>query len=168
MSDLSSYDPPNNAPILGSTGAFTFDLVQERLVEAMLTCWRHADRERGWQRLRSAWPEITREAGDYDARGGDLTSPTLKPASLTRIEVAEMDEAFGWAEQLAPVDRRLVGLVIAELARGRREVSWRRLLRPMGLDHGADGLRKRYGRAIATICARQNARTSSPSNVSTG
>ena len=141
-------------------GAWTFDAVQERLIEAMLTCWRHPDRERGWLRLRSKWPDVLREAsaGDYDARGGELTSSevALKPASLTRLEQAEMEEAFGWTDALAPADRKLVGLVIGILARGQREVKWRALLRPMGLARGADGLRMRYGRAIAAIAAARN------------
>lgn len=135
----------------------TFAEVEERLVEAMLTCWRHADRERGWQRLRSAWPEVAAEPGDYDARGGDLASAVLRPASLTRAEVAEMEEAFGWVEVLAPADRRLVGLAIGELARGQRQVRWARVMRALGLTRGRDGVRMRYGRAMARVCARANA-----------
>ncbi len=133
-------------------------MIQDRLVEAMITCWRHPDRERGWQRLRSHWPEVTREAGDYDARGGDGSSSdvAIRPAALTRIETAEMEEAFGWVDRLAPRDRQLVGLVVTLLARGTREVRWSALLAPMGLRRGADGLRMRYGRAIASIAERLN------------
>ncbi|HEU0045093.1 hypothetical protein [Sphingomonas sp.] len=143
-------------------GSFTLAEVEERLVEAMLTCWRHADRERGWQRLRSAWPEITRDvlAGDYDDRGGDMASAVLRPASLTRREVGEMEEAFGWVEVLAPIDRKLVGLAVSELARGQRQVRWALVMRQMGLSRGRDGLRMRYGRAMARVCQRANARTS--------
>jgi len=140
------------------TGEWTFETVQDRLVEAMLTCWRHPDRERGWQRLRAFWPDIQRDvlAGDYDARGGELSSSevALRPASLTRLETAEMEEAFGWLDHIQPADRKLVGLAITALASGKREVPWRRLLRPMGLTHGSEGLRVRYGRAIAAIAAR--------------
>lgn len=133
----------------------------------MLTCWRHPDRERGWQRLRSAWPDVVAEPGDYDARGADGVAPVLKPASLTRLEVAEMEEAFGWLDRVKPVDRKLVGLAVAQLARGHQVVQWRRLLAPMGVRHGADGLRKRYGRALTGICARLNARTSAVESGST-
>ena len=150
---------PMEGAVLPS-GFLTFDAVQERLVEAMITCWRHPDRERGWQRVRSTWPEILREihAGDYDARGGDGTSSdvALRPASQTRAEVAEMEEAFGWTAVLSGEDRKLVGLVISVLARGRREVSWRALLKPMGRTRGADGLRARYGRALNAICTAEN------------
>lgn len=93
-------------------------------------------------------------AGDYDARGGDGTSAdvTLRPASQTRAEIAEMEEAFGWLDRVPPEDRKLIGLAIRELARGRREVSWLDLRSKMGVTHGADGLRKRYARAIHMIC----------------
>ena len=139
------------------TGA---EIVEDRLIEAMITCWRHPDRERGWQRVRSAWPEIVRDvcAGDYDARGGEHSSSdvALRPAAATRRDIAEMEEAFGWTECLEADDRKLVGLVISQLARGQREVSWARMLRPMGLTRGREGLRMRYGRALARVAARAN------------
>ncbi|EZP57442.1 hypothetical protein [Sphingomonas sp. RIT328] len=154
-----SEQPPVEGPVL-PTGALTFCDVEDRLVEALLTCWRYPDRERGWQRIRSAWPEISREEhrGDYDARGGEGSSSdvVLRPASQTRIEVAEMEEAFGWLDAISPEDRKLVGLAIGQLARGRREVSWLDMLARMGLKRGADGLRMRYGRAINAICVAQN------------
>jgi hypothetical protein len=150
--------PPVEGAIL--PGFWTFDMVQERLVEAMIICWRNPDRERGWQRIRSAWPDVLRElsAGDYDARGGDLRSSDveIRPASLTRVEVAEMEEAFGWLDRVPVEDRKLIGLAIVRLARGHRQVPWRELLKPMGLHRGSDGLRMRYGRAIARIAEALN------------
>lgn len=147
--------PPVEGAVL-PTGSLSFCDVEDRLVEAMLTCWRYPDRERGWQRIRSAWPEISRDvwAGDYDARGGEGSSSdvAIRPASLTRIEVAEMEEAFGWLDAISPDDRKLVGLAISQLARGKREVSWIDMLDRIGLDRGADGLRMRYGRALNAIC----------------
>ena len=143
-------------------GSITFGDVEDRLVEAMITCWRTPDRERGWQLVRSTWPEVQRElrVGDYDARGGDGASSDvqLRAASQTRVEVAEMEEAFGWVAALSPEDRKLVGIVVTQLAQGQREVSWLKLLRRMGMTHGAEGLRKRYGRAIAEIAAHRNGR----------
>jgi hypothetical protein len=150
------------SPVEGAAlpaGALTFCDVEDRLVEAMLTCWRYPDRERGWQRIRSAWPEISRtDPGDHDARGGDGTSSdvALRPASLTRAEIAEMEEAFGWLGAISPDDRKIVGLAIVQLARGRREVSWIDMLDRVGLDRGADGLRMRYGRTLNAICIAVN------------
>ncbi len=140
--------------------AWTFDMVEDRLVEAIITCWRTPDRERGWQQVRSNWPEAMRElaAGDYDARGGNGTSSdvTLRMASQTRAEIDEMDEAFGWMGHVPADDRRLVAMVITQLARGQREVSWIKMVRKMGGTRGADGMRMRYGRAIAAIAAAKN------------
>lgn len=138
------------------SGSMSFDDVQDRLVEAMLTCWRYPDRERGWQTLRCAWPEISPEleAGDYDACAD--VEVALRPASQTREEIAEMEEAFGWLDAVAPDDRKLIGLAICELARGKREVSWSRLKSAMGIERGSDGLRMRYGRAITSICNARN------------
>lgn len=141
-------------------GFATFGDVEDRLVEAMITCWRTPDRERGWLQVKSNWPEALREmaVGDYDARGGDGVSSdvALRPASQTRAEVAEMEEAFGWLSSVPPEDRRLVAVVITQLARGKREVPWLKLVRSMGQGHGADGLRMRYGRAIAMMAAARN------------
>nr|WP_197976352.1 hypothetical protein [Sphingomonas sp. CFBP 13720] len=148
-----------------------FDDVEDRLVEALRTCQRYADRERGWQRIRSAWPEISRDvfAGDYDARGGEGTSSdvALRSAAMTRQDVAEMEEAFGWLDAIDPADRKLIGLAIGQLARGRREVPWVKLLPAMDLERGSEGLRMRYGRAITSICNRVNG-GNPQRNVSTG
>ncbi|MBM3927381.1 MAG: hypothetical protein FJ335_02835 [Sphingomonadales bacterium] len=139
----------------------TFDQVEERLIEAMLVCWRSPDRERGWLRVRSLWPEVMREtsAGDYDARGGEGTSSdvALRPAALTRREVADMEEAFGWLSAVQGADRKIIGLAITALARGDKQVPWSRLLRPMGLTRGTDGLRKRYTRAMSRVTQAANA-----------
>ncbi|WP_244489527.1 hypothetical protein [Sphingomonas yabuuchiae] len=169
MADFCGSYPPNDPPSVGKDNSklpepvvMNFAMVEDRLVEALLTCWRTPDREQGWQQLRSAWPEITRDplSGDYDARGGDGSSSDvpLRLASQTREEVAEMEEAFGWLSVLDADDRKLVGLAVAQLAAGKREISWVKMLRRMGLDHGADGLRMRYGRALAAIIAAQNRR----------
>lgn len=143
-----------------SAGLLSFDEVEERLVQAMLVYWRNGDRERGWLAVRSGWPDVLREvsAGDYDARGGDRSSSdvALRPAALTRVEVSDAEEAFGWMDAIEPGDRRLVGLVLTAKARGVAQVRWGRLLRPMGVSRGADGLRKRYERAIGRVCRAVN------------
>jgi len=164
MTDTPIFYPPIEAPTCGSVadpredralGALlSFADIEERLVQAMLVCWRNPDRERAWMRQRSAWPEVSREAGDYDARGGEHSSSdvALRPASLTRIEVAEMEEAFGWLDGVDPLDRKLIGLVITALARGASQVPWMKLRGPMGVTRGADGLRRRYERAMGEVC----------------
>ena len=129
---------------------YTFDMVQERLVEAVIMLWRLPDREKGWLRgvaKDGPWDQIMPECPD-DA---DADVRQSMPG-LTQVEIAEMEEALAWMAHVPDRDRRLVGLAIVQLARGGREISWRRLLGPMGLTLGTDGLRMRYGRAINAIC----------------
>ena len=101
------------------------------------------------------WPDVWRHThfGDY---GESASEAVLRPAALTRAEIAEMEEAFDWLSVVKEVDRKLVGLAITALARGEKQVPWLRLLKPMGLQRGAHGLRKRYGRAMIKVCARAN------------
>jgi hypothetical protein len=129
---------------------YTFDMVQERLVEAVIMLRRLPDREKGWLRgvaKDGPWDQILPECPD-DA-DADVRQST---PSLTQVEIAEMEEALAWMAHVPDRDRRLVGLAIAQLVRGGREISWRRLLAPMGVTLGKDGLRMRYGRAINAIC----------------
>lgn len=128
---------------------------QDRLIEAMITCWRHPDRERAWQRVRSAWPDALYEAHEHGA-GGLEGEVALRSAKATRQDVAEMEEAFAWVDALTADDRKLVGIVIGMLAQGRRTIPWRHLLRRMGLTRGVDGLRMRYTRAIGTLTVVRN------------
>lgn len=135
----------------------SFSDVEDRLVEAVITAAKMPDRESGWHSLRAYWPDIVREAGtDYDARGGDMVQEKLRPLPCTRSDIAEMDEAFGWMAHVPDKDRRLVGLAVTALAAGAKQVPWARLLRPMRLKRGKDGLRKRYSRAIYAICTSIN------------
>ena len=60
---------------------------------------------------------------------------------------------------LAESNRKLVCLAVEQLGKGAARVSWRALLVPMGLERGSDGLRMRYGRAIARIAGALNGAT---------
>lgn len=133
----------------------SFDDVQERLVEAMRCSWRQPDRERGWIKVRSLWPAFRRHTwfGDYGESASDAVP---RSAPLSRREIAQMDQAFSWVEAVSGDDRRLIGLAVSALARGEGRVPWRRLLGPMGLKLGSDGLRMRYGRAMRKVVERAN------------
>lgn len=133
----------------------SFDDVEERLVEALRCSWRLPDREAAWRKVRSLWPAFRRHTafGDwYEVASKD--EPRRPPVS--RREIALMEEAFGWVGAVEGDDRKLIGLAVTELARGRARVPWRRLLRPMGLKMGSDGLRMRYGRAMRRVVERAN------------
>lgn len=163
MTDNSSFYPPIEAPIHGSQneerfralGLLTFDDVEDRLVEAMALLWQLPDRERGWLKVRAFWPDVRRHNhfGDYGDMGDDARPPRVP---LSRAQMAAMDEALGWLDHVDPDDRRLIGMVLRRKAGG-HQVEWMRLLKPMGVRHGADGLRKRYGRALAAVVKRVNA-----------
>jgi hypothetical protein len=133
----------------------SFDDVQEALVEAVRCTWRLPDRERGWHQVRSLWPAIRRHTwfGDYGESASDAPPA---PLPLSRREIAQMERALGWVEVVQGDDRRLIGLALRELARGEARVPWRRLLRPMGLTMGSDGLRMRYARAMRLVVCRAN------------
>lgn len=141
-------------------GSFwTFDLVEEALVEAM-TLWRRSpDRERGWHAIRAYWPEINRHTWFGDYADHDATP---RPLPLTRDQVDERDRVSEWLAHVDQRDRKLVVLALACLAGGEKRVPWRRLLKPMCLQLGADGLRKRYSKAITSICHALNAAENRP------
>jgi len=140
------------------TGLLTFGDVEERLVAAMLICWRQPNRERGWQQLKAVWPDVFRHTalGDWGDTVDGVSNPDLRPASATRADIAEMEEAFGWLDHVDPADRKLIGLAISRLAGGAAQIPWLKLLRPMGLARGAEGLRKRYERAMGAMVRRIN------------
>lgn len=144
----------------------SFEDVQERLVEAMRICWRHPDRERGWQFVRSAWPEVMREpvADEHGVHIKPVIDDVqIRPASLTRADVARMEEAFGWLDHVQPADRKLIGVAITALARGDTRVPWGELTGPDGsLSGSADYARIRYGRAMSRLCNRLNSGKGKP------
>ena len=149
----SDFDPSTILP--GAEGLFwTFDLVEERLIEAA-ACWRRAPggRHRPMMATDGPWHLIVADAGDYDARGGDGVSSdvALRPASLSRAEVGRMEEATLWIEvHVGESDRRLVWLALFHKADS-RQPDWRWIMGQIGVRRGLDGVRKRYSRAIAGV-----------------
>lgn len=160
--DIIPFYPPNSPSHNREEGRiYSFEDVQERLVQALLVMQRMSDREAGWLRVKACWPDIVRsyEAGDYDARGylGNSSDIPLRPLPAARREIAEMEEAFAWVLAAKEGDRRLIALAIGALARGHKQVPWMRLLKPMGLKLGSHGLRKRYDRAMHLVVKAANA-----------
>jgi hypothetical protein len=144
----------------GRAPFWTFETVQERLIEAMLLWRRAPDRERGWLHVKAFWPEIRRFHW-MTAVGGEHDHPEEQPMPralpLTRAQVAAMNEAGDWLALVPERDRKLVALAVSALASGAKQVPWMELRRAMGVEFGAHGLRKRYSRAIAAICTSLNA-----------
>lgn len=141
-------------PAMEGSQFWAFADVEERLVEAMRLWW-HVEGA-GWPFASDGpWHLIaTDKTWDWDLdRRPDVRVPKLP---LTREQMMRRDEATGWLRHAPDRDRRLVVLGVTALAAGRKRVPFRALLRPMGLRTGADGLRKRYSRAISAICERLN------------
>lgn len=151
---MMGFDFMGDPKVEREAGQFlSFEDVQGRLVEAMCCAWRMPDRERGWTKLKSLWPTVRRHSwfGDYP----DVDA-TPRPLPLSRKEIADMEQAFAWVQAVEGDDRRLIGLAISKLAAGHARVPWRELLAPMGVNFGADGLRKRYSRAMVKVVGRAN------------
>lgn len=159
VTDNITFNPPIDPSLEREEGRLkSFADVEERLVEAVLVMRRLSDREAGWLRVKACWPDIVRERnlGDYDARGIDMETPTLRPLPATRRDIAEMEEAFAWVLAAKEHDRRLIALAIRALAQGEKRIPWMRLRKPMGIKLGAHGLRKRYERAMHLVTKAAN------------
>lgn len=133
-------------------GNWTFQLVEERLVEAWGFLCRMPDREAAHLRVSvmSIWQQIVRQWGDA-APDAFSKRPRL---GLRSHEVDRMDEALAWVELLRPHDRQLVGRVLPWLARGAVDIPWRKIKAEMGWIGSPDALRMRYGRAINKIAVK--------------
>jgi hypothetical protein len=139
-------------PVVEGSQYWSFAEVEARLVEALQFQWRL---EGGRWSFASdgPWHLIVRDWWDWAAHE-DKPVPRIP---LSREQMARMEEASAWLAHAPERDRKLVVLAIMALAAGRKVVPYRALLKPMGLTMGADGLRKRYGRAITCICNALNA-----------
>lgn len=146
---------------------YTFDLVEERLIDAMLLWRRAPDRERSWMAVRSLWPDIRRPGSEehwwdpidreFNLKPEDRPPP--RPLPLTRAEVAEMNRVGEWLGLVPEQDRKVVVLAVLALASGRTRVPWSRLLRPLGMKRGAGAIEQAYRRSIGTIAFRLNGRS---------
>jgi hypothetical protein len=177
-SNQSSQRTSHNAPI-GSVVAYddfwTFDAVEERLIEAMRLWWRSPGGGTWPFAADAPWHLMTRrtrvEAGGLKGRELQLHMQAEdadetrrwqgreRPGPLTRDEVGMRDEATEWLGFVPARDRKLVILVLVQKAAG-RTVSWLKLKPLMGVEFGADGLRKRYSRAVSGVTQRLNSEPS--------
>jgi hypothetical protein len=132
----------------------TFRDVERGLVDVM-ELWRRTPGDGRGSPFASDGPW---ELADRDLYGPDVDKDApLRPAPLTRAEVAERDRVSAWIELAPARDRRLVSLAVVQMsAKGYKSPGFRELLPKMGLTLGADGLRKRYNRAIYKIASELN------------
>lgn len=145
-------------PAVEGSAFWTFEDVQARLVEAMQYQWRMPGDGGSPFATDGPWHLIVPDWSDILAQieGGQSVEAVVR-IPLSREQIARMNEAMGWLAHAPDGDGRLVVMAIRNLAAGRKSIPWTKLLRPMGVKHGAHGLRKRYSRAITAICVALNA-----------
>jgi hypothetical protein len=165
-------DGSTSLPQDGRNEFWTFDAVQERLIEAMRLWWRSPGGGR-WPFAGDApWHLMTRrtriEAGDFKGRELQLREQADdaeeakrwegrdRKGPLSRDEVALRDEATEWLLWVPERDRRLVIIALTQLAAGHANPSWMKIKTMVGVEFGADGLRKRYSRAVSGVAQRLN------------
>jgi hypothetical protein len=128
---------------------WTFDLVEERLIEAA-ALWNRAPRvgAGGGYATDGPWHLVLREWGDWDAH----EDKPLRPAQLTRYEVGRRDEATAWVEAYVEPeeDRRILWLALYQKADGRRP-DWAWIMKQIGWKRGRDGVRMRYRRVVTRV-----------------
>lgn len=157
-------DPDGSiAGSIGEAPAFwTWDQVEERLIEAV-SCWRRMpDRERGWQRVCARWPELkhfgehVNVAGEFSEREAD---PKPRRPSLTRGEIAAMEEATEWLTWIAgEAQRRTLVAGLVDRAKGNKQVGWTALRERLGMPETPAALEWRYARAVRFIASVLNAK----------
>ena len=135
--------------------------VQAALVEA-IDLWRRTPAAiKLGMKTSGIWSQMLQriDPGDHDGRGGDMIAPTPRPLPLSRDEVWRRDAITEWYLDIPKAeDRRLVAMAVAYLYRGYQRVPWLKIKHQMGIKFGAEGLRKRYGKAIFTICQAETRR----------
>lgn len=174
MTDFTSFDPPIDPPNNGSIpehaagGDFSnaarlrgvmlsFEEVQAALVEAIEVRLRQQGsgywpfaKDGPWALIQRDWVQLVEDA----LAGREVSIPKGKPS---RAELAMMQVRLEWL-MLVPKDddRRLVVKAITMLARNWMLVPWGKLVEPKARWRTGDGLRMRYGRAMADLTRRVN------------
>lgn len=143
-------------------GFWTFDAVEQRLVDAMRNWWRAPDPDARFSlggRISAAWRNYFPDRRDLAVWGmlAEIAADQPKALPLSRADLQRMTEAADWLKHIPAEDRRLVVLALAKLAAGHKRVPWLKLKRRLGVEYGADGLRMRYSRALTAVCNQLNA-----------
>jgi hypothetical protein len=150
---------PSGHPSDPSASDFwTFEAVQERLVDALRCWWRWPDADRRFGlagKISSLWQQAVDDPLALIERAGRETEAP-RPLPLSRGDMQRTQEATEWLLMVPERDRRLVCLALTKLAAGHSQVPWLKVKHQFGLEYGAEGLRKRYGRALTQICNNLN------------
>jgi hypothetical protein len=143
----------------GRVPAWTWQDVEDRMVEAMGHWWRSTDSEARFSlggRISSIWRQaFTDKLALIEQLDMEPTPPMALP--LSRGDIARMQEASEWMRFIPEADRRLVIMVLAKKARGHKTVPWMIIWKALGRGKpGPEGLRSRYSRAVTCVAAMLN------------
>lgn len=136
---------------------FSWQDVEDRLVEAMRHWWRSHDNEARFSiggRISSVWRHYCPDRRDlilWDQLR-DLEADEPAPLPLSRGDIARMTEASEWLRFVPERDRRLVIAALVKLAAGAKTVPWLATWKALGRGKpGPEGLRSRYSRGLTCI-----------------
>jgi len=144
--------------------SWTEELVEERLIEAVELWGRSAAfgyslgsgpfaTDAPWHLLtRAVRAGSTMDAWRVEQDEQLARDPRPAPArGLSAAEVTRRDQAGEWLRFVPERDRKLLVEAVSEQARTGRRVDWMGMRAKVGVRLGADGLRKRYWRALGSI-----------------
>jgi hypothetical protein len=139
---------------------WTYDAVEERLVETV-RCWWRMPGGGGWPFASDGpWHLIRKEWEDWDARD----PKPLRRMPLSRAEMRDMAEATEWLTWIGDDGQRraLVGGLL-DRAKGRKRIGWEALRERLGEPEltGA-AIQYRYSRAVTFIANVLNAMSGMP------
>jgi hypothetical protein len=137
---------------------WSFKAVQEDLVEAR-RLWRRAPGggkwpyagDGPWHLISEADRALEAELINHARADGRPVTPEPRPLPLTRAEVQWMHQVSEWLLLAPERDRQLIALVLGQLARGAKRVSWKRVRARLSAENSERGLGMRYSRAITAI-----------------
>ena len=144
--------------------------IEEEMVACVGLSWRLRDVGGGGASPYAAdgpWHLMVRErnAGDYDARGGDMDDAPAPRVPVGLEDVARIERGSAWLAMLDARPRRagltssvsdgaIVAAVLRQKAVGGSRVDWSRVLRSVGLARGKGALSDRYARAMDWLAGR--------------
>lgn len=147
-------DASTTIPQGGRVPDWTWQLVQDRMAEAMKHWWRSSDSEARFAlggRISSIWRQaFTDRMALIEQLDLEPSPPTALP--LSRADIQRMEQASEWMRFVPDADRRLVVMVLVKLASGHKVVPWLMIWKALGRGKpGPEGLRSRYSRAITCV-----------------
>lgn len=132
---------------------WSFDLVEEQLIEMIQLWWRSPGEGRWPFASDGPWHLVDRHVFGPDV---DKDAP-VKPLPLSIAQIERRDRASAWLAMLPERDRRLVCLALAQYAKGKTQVRWSSIRKALRLDLSSSAMIARYDRAISALCVALNA-----------